>query len=553
MKKLLLGSNSTKKKYLIINNNIFNFIKNFSLRSYKSWFINHIYDERQQWSLWLVASFIFGIGFYFRFLNTDFIYLSSALFAVLLPTVFFYRKYLILIGLFFLLGINVSAIRNLSVDTKILPHAIKNVWVKGHVESINKKPDGKVIYITENNKIYKNLILVDKLRVVARKHLANIKSGDYINFKATIIPPKKVKEGEYNFARHDFYREISGTAFVKNKIKILKQGSINSYWSKLENLRNYISTKIRQTIGIRIGALASALIVGDKSSISKQDYQNIQISGLSHIFAVSGLHLTLIAVISFFAIRYSLSFSVSFSQRYSSKKFAATITLAIALFYLFITGLQVSAIRAYIMICLVMIAIIFDIFPDLKRAIAFAAFAMLLFRPEFALQPGFQLSFIATLALIAAYEIYQKTEHNLVPKNKIIFYFSSVLFSTVVATIATSMFVIYHFHFISNYSVLANLAVNPIVGFLIMPFVVVYFIFFPIHLDWLALIPIKYGLQILLKTTQYISSLKYSTINNLHYSDYALFTFTFGIFWVSLWRGSIRFLGIPVMLFSFMI
>ena len=60
-----------------------------------------------------------------------------------------------------------------------------------------------------------------------------------------------------------------------------------------------------------------------------------------------------------------------------------------------------------IMILLVMIAIIFDLFVDLKRSLAMAAFIMLLFRPEFCLQPGFQLSFIATkeIRMIAAYEM----------------------------------------------------------------------------------------------------------------------------------------------------
>lgn len=528
---------------------------NLSFKKFTLWLSNKIYEEQDHWPLWYVIFFIFGIAFYFRFLTIGCFPISLALLGATLIIFLFYRKYLLFIVLFFLLGINISIVRVKLLDTFSITPVLRNIEIKGYVKEFTKKPNKKSILILQNIKLNKAPYKVKKLRVVTKYMPKNLEVGSYISFRATIIPSKKAKKSQYDFVRHDFFREISGTAFVKSKIQILSEKASNSYINELNNLRHFIANRINHQIGNRVGGLASALIVGDKSLIYENDYENIRISGLSHMFAVSGLHLTLISIISFFAIRYTFSYFALISQKYNIKKFAAVIVLIAALFYLFITGLQISAIRAYIMISLVMLAVIFDLFADLKRSIACAAFIMLLFQPELALQPGFQLSFIATLALIAAYEIRYINEKKSQSffQSKLIFYISNILYSTLIATFATSMFVIYHFHFISNYSLLANLLVNPIIGFLIMPFIIVFFILLPFNLEWLALIPIKFGLYLLIKITEYIGSMKYSTISKIDYSDLALFLFTLGVLWLCCWKRNLRYIGIPIILLSFFI
>ncbi|MEQ9115544.1 MAG: ComEC/Rec2 family competence protein [Rickettsiales bacterium] len=519
--------------------------------------INHIkeflFKEQSQWPLWYIVFFILGILFYFKFLNTDYTYAFLLIFAGIALAYIYYKSPVLLPVMFLVLGTSAASLRTEYVNTKTISRPMYAVWVKAKVSEVSCKADGKSILITTSNRLSKKRGVYNKLRVVSTNPNPLIKSGDYINFKATIIPSKKAKNSNFDFSRYDYYKGISGTAFTRTKIKILKKGdNTQDLYDSLNNFRKNISKNIIQFLGVKTGSLASALIVGEKSMIPKQENEQIRVSGLSHVFAVSGMHLSLIAAIIFFTTRYSLSFFLNISQKYNTKKLAAFVAIVATLFYLFATGIQVSAVRAFFMILLFMTAIIFDLQPDLKRAIAAAAFIMLLFYPEFILQPGFQLSFIATLSLIAVFEIF-KNKFYLLRINRIVLYLLGTTISSFVATIATSMFVLYHFQFVSSYAVLANLVVGPIISFIIMPFVVIYFLLLLTGFSNIALIPINLGLDTLLEITTWVNNLSHSKVMLSIFNDLNLFIFTLGAFWFCLWTQKARYIGLLVVAVSFMI
>jgi competence protein ComEC len=90
--------------------------------------------------------------------------------------------------------------------------------------------------------------------------------------------------------------------------------------------------------------------------------------------------------------------------RHPIKKWAACAALAAATFYLVLSGAEVATQRSYIMAAVVLIGVMVDRPTLTMRTIAVAAFAVLLLAPEAVVHPSFQMSFAATLALIAAYE-----------------------------------------------------------------------------------------------------------------------------------------------------
>ena len=92
------------------------------------------------------------------------------------------------------------------------------------------------------------------------------------------------------------------------------------------------------------------------------------------------------------------------AMRYAIKKWAAFAALIAAFFYLLLSGAEVATQRSFIMTAIVLVAVMVDRSALTLRNLALAALAVMLLAPEAVVHPSFQMSFAATLALIAAYE-----------------------------------------------------------------------------------------------------------------------------------------------------
>src|SRR5207302_1015356 len=158
------------------------------------------------------------------------------------------------------------------------------------------------------------------------------------------------------------------------------------------------------------------------------------------------------------------------------KKWAACVALAAATFYLLLSGAQVATQRSYYMIAVVLVGVLFDRAAITFRTLALAAILVLLLAPEAVIHPSFQMSFAATLALIAAYErgLPWKTKYADTPLGARIalwgvYEIAGLIFASLVAGLGTTPYAAYHFHRMAPYGVLANLLAMPIVSAWIMP------------------------------------------------------------------------------------
>ena len=127
-------------------------------------------------------------------------------------------------------------------------------------------------------------------------------------------------------------------------------------------------------------------------------------SGLGHILSISGLHLALVAGSVFWLIRALLALSPTLALNYPIKKWAAGAALAAATFYPGISGAEVATVRSWVMLAIMLGAILIDRRALTLRNVALAALVILVFSPESLLSISFQMSFAATVALIATYE-----------------------------------------------------------------------------------------------------------------------------------------------------
>ena len=121
------------------------------------------------------------------------------------------------------------------------------------------------------------------------------------------------------------------------------------------------------------------------------------------MLAISGMNMAFLTGFVFALFRYGLALIPYVALRVNTKKVAAVVSLAVALFYLLLSGANVATERAFIMISVVLGAVLLDRRALSLRSVALSAVVLLALRPESLLDAGFQMSFAATTALIAGF------------------------------------------------------------------------------------------------------------------------------------------------------
>ena len=194
------------------------------------------------------------------------------------------------------------------------------------------------------------------------------------------------------------------------------------------------------------------------------------VSSLAHVLSISGYHMAVVAGIVFFFIRAVLALVPSLASRHPIKKWAAAGALVAAAFYLLLSGAEVATQRSFIMIAIVLIGVMLGSAGADLPHLAVAAFAVLLFAPQAIVHPSFQMSFAATLALIAAYQhgLPWRAEGDTSLDARVALWggreIAGLVLASLVAGLATTPYAAYHFHRLAPYGVLANLLAMPVVS-----------------------------------------------------------------------------------------
>lgn len=516
--------------------------------------------------LWFIAFYMFGVIFYFSLSTEPPLYLIVVSIGII-SLAAYYSKEIVRIMLFlflsFLLGVGVVTYKASTISFSNFAEPMHDVRTSGVIDQIYPIERGRRLILRDVFlKDYKKLTGETKVQVMIRSKV-DLSIGDKIELVTNLYPTKEnfLPRG-YDFARHAFFNKIAAHGYAVSKISVVgsKKLSIQNY---IDNLRHYIFMQIKSNMPDNTANVAAALMIGEQKSIDHKTSDNMRKSGLSHVLAVSGLHLSLLSIICFFVIRYLLSCSSYLCQYYNTKKIAAYFALIATFLYLLISGAHISAIRAFIMVALVTLAILIDREVDAKRSVAIAAFLILLFMPEALLTPSFQMSFAAVLALVSSYDLYinfykkSKTKGGKGLLSKIYFYIFATAFSSFVAGSATAIFVIYTFNNYSNYSVFANVLVAPIVSVIIMPMVVLAFILMPLKLHFMPLFLLDHGIDLMLKIAAYVSSLPASNVTLAKPDGYVVFLFLFlfllGFLWLCFWQARWRWGGFIFIFLSFIL
>jgi competence protein ComEC len=208
----------------------------------------------------------------------------------------------------------------------------------------------------------------------------------------------------------------------------------------------------------------------------------------------------------------------------------------------------VSSRRAFVMTGLALLAIMVDRLSLSARTVAYAALLILLMTPDSAAGPSFQMSFAAVAALIAFYEAMRERlsrwHSHAGWARRAMLYLLGISFTTVVTTLATMPFTIYHFNRFPLYSVAANALAVPITGFWIMPWALIACLLMPFGAEALALKPMAWGIDAVAAIAQGVTSWPGAVLNVPSMPAAGLILVSIGGLWLCIWLGRWRWLGL---------
>lgn len=443
------------------------------------------------------------------------------------------------------IGLLWSMIYTSQIHHRMLERSTTPRPITGVVENIEPTAKGQRITLS---KVYiedmRRNETPRRVRLALKGDVSQLQMGDTVKLMAGLLPPMGLAlPHSFDFARYFFYRDIGAVGYGLNPIAVTSKAHDGEGWNGTwARWRNTLTQNIMKTLPSPQGAIAAGLITGEDAAIPPDVHDQLRSANLLHVIAISGAHMVVISGIVFITLRLLFLAIPHFGQRPLAKQVAAGLTLIVLTAYLFITGMMLSATRAYIMMALVLGAVMLgrNVLP--MRSLILAALIMLVFDPSDLLEPGFQLSFAATMAIIAF--VFSRDLSEQATWRTPLKYLGWLMMMSVVAESATAPLVIHHFNSVSPYGVLANTVLSPIIGILIMPAVALYFLFLPIGIEALALHIMSLGIQAMLAVAQYISTLPHSIIFIKYIPGWGVALFVFGLSWLCILSTRIRYAGV---------
>ena len=368
--------------------------------------------------------------------------------------------------------------------------------------------------------------------------------GDRVGMRAVLYPvPGQILPGSHDMQREAFFARIGGVGYTFGPARrdAGAEAEAGGGWREdLRLLRTDMSRRIIAVLPGSTGGVASALITGKRGAISEEVKQAFRQSGLQHLLAIAGLHLGLVGGFVFFTVRAALALIPWVALRYPIKKIAAAATLVVLSCYLMLSGAAIPTERAFVMNGLVFAAILIDRLRISMRICALAAAFVLMIEPESLVGVSFQMSFGAVVALIAVYETYGGRLGHLLHRpslpGRVLGYAGAVVVTTVVVTIGTDPFSVYHFHHIALYSPLANVVAVPLSAVWTLPWGVVACLLMPFGLERFALVPMGWGIDATIFVAQNVSGLPGNVWPMPRLPAAGLVLVALGGLWLCLWQ-----------------
>ena len=391
--------------------------------------------------------------------------------------------------------------------------------------------------------------------------------GEAVRLTALLNPPPApAAPGAFDFARDAWFQRIGGVGLALKQpvmidlppppLSIRAVQTVNRLRWRLA--RQLVGDVRAMSGGAGEGAagLVAAVTTSHQDWLPSEAADNLRGSGLAHMLAIAGLHTAAVCGFVFATLRLGVAAWPWAALRVPGKKIAAAGALLAVLTYLTLSGAHPPAKRAAITAGVAFLAMLLDRRAISLRSLALAALVVLLLQPEAVVQPGFQMSFSATAALVALAEIWPR-RHKLIDApwpiamtQKAKDWLVGLAVVSFVAGAATGPFAIQHFNRIANYGVLANLTADFLASACMIPALAVTMMGEALGLSRTLLAP---GLFVsgwsargILEIAHACATAPGAAVAASSAPPIAMLIAFLGILFACLWKGRLRWIGAPL-------
>lgn len=386
-----------------------------------------------------------------------------------------------------------------------------------------------------------------RINVPLENATAGMAEGALIRAKVRLMPPAApMLPGGYNFARTAWFEGLAATGSVQGNITLVEAPAAHN--ALIPGIQRQLSAHVRQRLDGSAGSIAAAFASGDRGGISEADEEAMRDAGLTHLLSISGLHVSAIIAAAYLLAIKLLALWPWLVLRVRLPVFAAGIAALAGIGYTLLTGAEVPTVRSCLAALLVLIALALGREPLSLRMVAVAAVAVMLIWPESIAGPSFQMSFCAVVAIIALHnsapvkaflKAREESWARRIARNTLM-----LLLTGLVIEIALMPIVLFHFHRAGVYGALANVVAIPLVTFLSMPLIALALLFDLAGLGkpfwWLA----GQSLDLMLWIAHFTAGQPGAVKLIPQMTMPIVLLFAAGGFWLALWRGRARLLGL---------
>ena len=350
-------------------------------------------------------------------------------------------------------------------------------------------------------------------------------------------PQGPVEPGAFDFRRMAWFDQLGAVGYTPNPVLLWAEPAGRD--QAIARLRTWLSNGIMAAVPGDAGAFATGVMTGDRSGLSLDAVQALRDSSLAHLLAISGMNMVFLTAFVFALIRYGIALVPPVALRVNAKKVAAVVAFGVALFYLLLSGANVATERAFIMVSVMLGAVLLDRRALTLRSVSISAVLILLWQPESLLGPGFQMSYAATVALIAGFAAVEgQVLRERLPRWAMPVF--TLVLSSVIGGFATAPYAAAHFNRFADYGLLANLLTVPVMGAVVMPAGAVAALLAPFGLAALPLWIMEQGARWILFVAHWIAGLEGAVTAIPAPGAWVLPLITLAGVWLVVWQGRLR-------------
>ena len=336
---------------------------------------------------------------------------------------------------------------------------------KFYLRTLYLESEGKKIAVTGN------------IRVTVVGNGPRLQRGERVLLNSRIRSIRNFNNpGGFDYRRYMAFQNVWGTAYTRSKrIRFLEKQSRHDRSGALDAFRTRIARIIEDSgEGPSIGVL-KALVVGDRSAISRPLRDAFNRAGVGHLLAISGLHIGIVASVAFFFFKWLLAYLTPLVWTARTRKGAALLSLLPVVLYGIVAGFSPSTQRAVIMVCIFLMTFLFEREHDLINTLALAALVILIIFPPSLFSISFQLSFTAVLSIVFGMNRLKRYRRVPDPADQNAFAYKlkwrlvSFFFVSLFAIGGTLPLTMYYFNQISVVGIFANFIIVPLIGFIVVP------------------------------------------------------------------------------------